>query len=88
MGNKNAHMVISKEDFVALHPDERDYIFYSTLNSIEQRVSYLEVIIPKNLGLKILKLEKRKIVDKGVAAISGFLGGLAGMLGIKFGGLD
>lgn len=73
MGSSQAHMVISKDDFKALPPDDRDYIIYTTVNNVERRVSVLE---------------KRKLIDKGVAVVTGFLGGIAGILGLKLGGID
>lgn len=88
MGSKDAHMVISKDDFKALPPDDRDYIVYSTVNNLERRVFNIEDNLPKHLGVRLRAVEKRKVWDRGLSAVTGFLGGIAGILGLKLGGID
>ena len=84
----NAHMVISKDDFKAMSPDDRDYIVYSTMNNVERRVYEIENNLPKHLGTRLRALEKRKLFDRGISAVTGFLGGIAAIIGIKYGGLE
>lgn len=65
-------MVISKDDFKALPPDDRDYIIYTTVNNVERRV---------------YALEQKRWINRGASFLGGIAGGIIAILGVKWRGL-
>jgi len=63
-------MVLTDRDWENMTPESRDWLIFSTLNSMDKRLEALEC---------------RKKYDKLWSFFGGILGGVAAMLGIKFG---
>lgn len=71
MSTKNGHrMVLTDRDWENMTPESRDWLIFSTLNSMDKRLEALEC---------------RKKYDKCWSFFGGILGGLAATLGIKWG---
>jgi len=64
----NAHMIVTEKGWQGLSEDERSWLMFNTMQSIERRVT---------------KLEQRKWIDKGLTFAGGVFGGALAYLGIN-----
>ena len=64
----NGAIVIKDKDWERATPEQRDWMVFNTLQSLDRRLE---------------KLEKRPWIDKSVAFIGGIIGGSLASLGIK-----
>lgn len=67
----NGFLVLDEQDWEGATPEQRDWMIFKTLKSLDARMS---------------KLEKRPVVDKCFAFLGGVIGGFAAAIGIKMGG--
>lgn len=67
----NAHMIVTEKGWQGLSEDERSWLMFNTLQSVERRVT---------------KLESRKWIDKSLTGITGLIGGFLAYLGISLRG--
>lgn len=67
----NGFLVLDEQDWETATPQQRDWIIFKTLKSIDDRLQ---------------KLEKRPLTDKCWSFLGGAVGGFAAALGLKWGG--
>ena len=65
----NGFLVVDKDDWEHATTEQRSWMTFNTLSSIDARLK---------------KIEKRSFFDKACATTGGFLGGAAAFLGVKF----
>jgi hypothetical protein len=70
MAMANGFIVLDERDWEGMDSDQRSWMVFKTLKSIDIRLS---------------KLEKRPLTDKCFSFLGGALGGFAAALGIKIG---
>lgn len=66
----NGFLVIDEKDWEDAKPEQRDWMIFKTLKSVDERLS---------------KLEKRPLTDKCLALLGGAIGGFLAALGLKWG---
>jgi cytoskeletal protein RodZ len=66
----NGFLVLDENDWEKATPDQRDWMVFKTLKSLDERMS---------------KLEKRPLADKCFSFLGGVIGGFAAILGMKIG---
>jgi hypothetical protein len=66
----NGVIIIKDKDWERATPEQRDWMIFNTLQSLDRRLE---------------KLERRPWLDKGFAFIGGVIGGGLAFLGIKIG---
>jgi hypothetical protein len=64
-------LVCDDQDWEGMNADQRDWMIFKTLRSMDSRLA---------------KLEKRPVIDKCFAAAGGVIGGFLAALGVKWGG--
>lgn len=62
----NGFIIIDERDWEKSAPEQRDWMVFNTLKSIDARLS---------------KLEKRQFYDKASSFVGGILGGIAAVIG-------
>jgi len=67
----NSFMIVEKEDWEKMEAEQREWMTFNTLQSMHKR---------------LVKLEKRPLVDKAISFGGGIVGGVAAVLGFKVGG--
>ena len=65
----NGFLVVDEKDWCDASADQRDWMTFKTLKSIDERLQ---------------KLEKRPLTDKCFSFLGGVIGGFAAVLGIKW----
>lgn len=65
----NGFIVVDEKDWCEATPEQRDWMIYKTLKSLDERMR---------------KLEKRPMTDKLFSFLGGAVGGFAASLGIKW----
>ena len=66
----NGFLVLNEHDWGNATPEQRDWMIYNTLQSLDTRMKVIE---------------KRPITDKCFAFLGGMIGGFAAALGLKWG---
>ena len=66
----NGFMVINDKDWEKADADQRDWMIFNTLKSMDKRLS---------------KLEKRPVIDKALSFAGGIIGGALAYFGITLG---
>lgn len=67
----NGFIVIDDDDWEHADPEQRAWMTFKTLKSMDERLK---------------KIESRTWLDKGCAFLGGIIGGAAAFIGIKIGG--
>lgn len=67
----NGFLVLNENDWKNATPEQRDWMIYNTLQSLDSRMK---------------TIEKRPIVDRCFSFMGGVIGGFAAALGIKWSG--
>jgi len=67
----NGFLVLDENDWRGATPEQRDWMIFKTLKSMDERLK---------------ALEKRPLMDKCFSFLGGAVGGFAAALGIKWGG--
>lgn len=67
----NAKMIITKESWANMPDDEKNWLMFNTIQSMDRRIT---------------KLEKGTIINKSLTFAGGVIGGIAFWLGIKIWG--
>ena len=67
----NGFLVLDEKDWEEATPEQRDWMIFKTLKSLDARMG---------------KLEKRPLADKCFSFLGGAVGGFAAALGLKWGG--
>jgi len=67
----NGFLVVDEKDWHDATPEQRDWMIFKTLRTLDERMK---------------KLEKRPIFDKCYSFFGGAVGGFVAALGIKWGG--
>lgn len=67
----NGFLVLDEKDWETATPEQRDWMIFKTLKSLDNRMQ---------------KLEKRPLIDKAFAFTGGVVGGALASFGIKWGG--
>jgi hypothetical protein len=67
----NGFLVLDEKDWEDATPEQRDWMIFKTLKSMDSRLSILE---------------KRPLADKCFSFLGGAVGGFAAALGLKWGG--
>jgi hypothetical protein len=66
----NGFIVIDEKDWREATPEQRDWMIFKTLRSLDSRMQCLE---------------KRPLMDKSFSFVGGALGGILAVLGMKWG---
>ena len=64
----NGFMVVSDKNWERATPEERDWMIYNTLQSVNSRLK---------------SLEERKLFDRTCSFLGGIIGGVAAMFGMR-----
>jgi hypothetical protein len=67
----NGFLIVDEQDWHGSTPEQRDWMIFKTLKSLDSRMSCLE---------------RRPFVDKCFSFAGGLIGGALAFLGIKYGG--
>lgn len=67
----NGFLVLDEKDWETATPEQRDWMIFKTLKSLDNRMQ---------------KLERRPFIDKAFAFAGGIVGGVLASFGIKWGG--
>jgi hypothetical protein len=67
----NGFLVLDEKDWEGATPEQRDWMIFKTLKSVDGRLS---------------KLEKRPVADKCFSLAGGMIGGFLAALGLKWSG--
>jgi hypothetical protein len=67
----NGFITVNEKDWEKNSPEQRDWLIFNTLQSMNERLK---------------TLEKRPVADKCFALAGGIIGGFAAALGLKWGG--
>ncbi len=65
------HMIVNEKDWKNASEEQRSWMVFNTIQSINVRLE---------------KLEKRPIIDKTLSLVGGVIGGALAFIGIKYGG--
>ena len=65
------HMIVNEKDWEIASEEQRSWMVFNTIQSINTRLE---------------KLEKRPIIDKALSLVGGIIGGALAYIGIKVGG--
>ena len=65
------HMVVNEKDWENASEEQRSWMVFNTIQSI---------------NIRLEKLEKRPIIDKALSLVGGVIGGALAYIGIKVGG--
>ncbi len=71
MPPENGFLVVDEKDWIEASGDQREWMVYKTLKSLDRRMQ---------------KLEKRTLIDKGFSFAGGVVGGAFAAIGIKWSG--
>lgn len=69
---------ISRESFASLPPEEQSKILYDILSNISDKIDEFIEIHQNHMekcDTRFRRIENRKIFDRGIAGMMGFLGG-------------
>lgn len=67
----NGFMIVNEKDWESASAEQRDWLIFNTLQSLDSRLK---------------SLESKSVFDKVCAFAGGVVGGLAAALGLKWGG--
>lgn len=87
MENGQPYIVITEKDWGNQTPEQRDWLIYNTLSSMNKRILKMDDCY-EGMEARLLAIENRpkSIVDRGLSFLGGVIGGILGAAGMKYGG--
>jgi hypothetical protein len=85
--NGQPYIVITEKDWEKQTPEQRDWLIYNTLFSMNRRILKMDdCYVQMNQRLGALENKPKSLIDKGLSFIGGVIGGILGAVGMKYGG--